>query len=255
VREGEGSAAEHGKQVAETVGDEFHAHGGHDQPHQPGDDVDAGAAEQAVDGRCQPKEQCGEHGQDEDGDGQGKGVGGRGVALGVEDDRADRPRPGQERCAQRHHGNAVPLGGIQFLLPGLLDIAHLGVEHGDGHEQDEDTAAHSERIHRDGEEAKDGLTADQDEEQDDAHGQGGQGAVAVAGCRVLTGRHVDEDRQDAHRVDDAQQGDEKLEVFVETSGFHRPSPVFCPRCGHGNKKGVEPNRSNPLPVCGSGERI
>ena len=214
------SAPQDRKQLFEAMGDELHSHGGHDQPHDPGDDVDPGLAQQPGDGRGQAKQQHRQAGKQHDGAEQGDIVGDGGMALGVEDDRADRPRSGQERGAERHHGDAVTLGRVEGLLLCLLDVAHLGIEHRDRHQQDQDPAADPERTDGYPEEAEDGLAGEQDDDQNGPHRHRGEEAVGIAGCRILIGGHVDEDRDGADRVDDRQQGDEKFEVFVEISAFH-----------------------------------
>jgi hypothetical protein len=104
---------------------------------------------------------CGDQAQTNHSEAEIEIMQGRIVALRMEDDRADRTRSGEKRRSQRHHRHRIALGGIEFFFPGLTDVAHLGIEHGNRHQQDEDAAADPERPHRDTEKTENGLTGEQ----------------------------------------------------------------------------------------------
>jgi len=102
------------------------------------------------------------------------------IALGVEDNGAYRSGPSQERGAQRYHCHAVAFGRVEPLFFCLLDTAYPGMQHGDGHEQNQDTAANPEGPNRYSEEAKDGIACKQDNNENDSHGDTSHEAVFVA---------------------------------------------------------------------------
>lgn len=205
------------------MGNELHSHGRHHQTHQPGDDVDAGFPQPLADKGCQEQQQTGDRGQGHHREAEIEVVQGRVVALGMEDDRADGAGARQKRRGQGNHGHRVALGGVELLLFGLADVAHLGVEHGDRHQQDEDAAANPERAHRDPEKTEDGLAGEQHHHENDAHRKGGDACGGIAGLDPLVGGEVDEDRYRAHRIDHRHQGDEKFEIVVEIADFHECS--------------------------------
>lgn len=96
----------------------------------------------------------------------------------------------------------------------------LACSHGDGHEQNQDTAANPEGAHRYSEEAKDGVACEQDNNENDSHGDRSHEAVFIADPFSLIRCQVNENRDDSHRVDNGQQGGKEFEVFAYSSCFH-----------------------------------
>ena len=215
-----GSAAKNGKKLFETIGNEFHAHRRHDQTHKPGYNVDTCFAQQSGNGGGQAEQKGGQACQKHNSAEQIHIVHNRRIALSVEDNGTDRSGASQERRTQGDDSHAVTLSRIEFFLFRLFDITHFGVQHGYCHKQNQNTAADPERPHRYPEESQDGLTAEQDNEENDPHGDGSHGSVFVAGYLILIGGQINKDRDRTDRIDNSQQGNKKFKVFADTSCVH-----------------------------------
>ena len=136
--------------------------------------------------------------------------------IGVDHHGGHGCRPRQQRNGQRHHGNAVALGG--FFHTGLQRagvgpvFCRARVEHVHGAEQQQQAAADLKALQRDIEELQNlqtqqGTHRNHAERRKRCGANGLPALVCVEACRVM-----DEKRNDGQRVDDGNQCDERLQV-------------------------------------------
>ena len=154
--------------------------------------------------------------------------------IGIDHHGGHGGRPGQQRNGQRHDGNAVALGGLfdagcQSGIVGAL-FGRACVEHVHRADQQQQTAADLKALQRDIEELQN-LQPQQGADRNHAErckGGGANGLPALLG--VEAGRVVDEEWDDGQRVDDGDQGDQRLDIHYSSSpgmrGFLRLS-AFC----------------------------
>ncbi len=126
---------------------------------------------------------------------------------------ADGTGAGQQRHGQRHDGDGVLFDRLVRLFIGLPDRTGFGVQHGDGHQQNQNAAAHPEGRNGDAEKRQHQITEKQRRQQDDDHPDGHSVDGLFALCAVLLRRHADKDGNRPEWVDDRQQADEDFYVF------------------------------------------
>ncbi len=131
--------------------------------------------------------------------------------AGIDDHRADRTRPGQQRQRQRHHRNAgLYLGLVLFFRRGL-GAAGLRIQHVHGHHDHDEPAAHLQRCHRDIEELDDLLAQQRGHRHHDRHrDRRDLDGTQLFRFGLLAGQ-ADEERDRPDRVDQRQQRDKRLE--------------------------------------------
>ena len=160
------------------------------------------------------------------------------VTLGIENDGADGPRPGEQRDPQRDDGNRVALHGVLHLLLRVLGLAGLGVEHGDRDQHDQDTAANPERSHGDAEEREDGLPERQRDQQHKRRGDGAAPAGSMPFDKALAIGEFDEYWNRPDRVNNGDQGGQKFKVFGRGTGFHEQRTGFCAKLSFDSQQGL-----------------
>ena len=137
----------------------------------------------------------------------------RGMAfMGVEDDRADSPRAGQQGHGDGDDRHRLP-AAADGLFPAEGDRTLPGMEHGYGHEQEQDAAGNPERADTDAKKTEQKLTGQQCRYQNHQYRNhrdlGGPSEFFLRGVR----RQGNDNGDGADGINDGQQGDKDLGVL------------------------------------------
>ncbi len=203
--------------MLDALGDHLNTDGGQQQAHDPGGDVKAGDPQPPANGLGQAQghpDHKGHHedtGADQEAIGQGRG------ALTLDHHQTDGAGSGKQGNGQRHHGHVFPVAVRVLLFRAALGPALLGMHHGNGHEQDQQSAADTKRGDADPEKGQQGIAYPGGNHQHDGHGNSGHpGNGPGLGQRSVAAQGK-KNRYGAQRID---YGENTDQCFKNIDMFH-----------------------------------
>src|SRR5919198_510076 len=184
------------------IGGQLNGNGREQQAHDSSEEVDRARPEQPGEEGSEPQRSQHDH----EGNGRPADHGhplGQGRMLTGEDDGGnDRSRSSQERGAQRHQGHARVFRG---------DDHGLGATHHvQGHQEQEHPAGDHQALQADREITDEGVAEGGEASQHGACDQDGHVRSAMASLRLFPSREGQEERDVSERIEDHQEGDERL---------------------------------------------